>query len=73
MAEFLELAKTKAESENSWLVDVADLDQESFDLSVKNPNAPEEEKLPEPAEILATIEELDKESREILEEVKRLI
>ncbi len=73
LAEFLELAKTKAESENSWLVNVSDIDQESFDLSVKNPNAPEEEKLPEPAEILATIEKLDEESRKILEEVKEVI
>ncbi len=29
---------TFAESEKSWLVDVADVDPETFDLSVKNPN-----------------------------------
>jgi type I restriction enzyme M protein len=38
LREFVELQATFAESEKSWFVDVADIDQESFDLSVKNPN-----------------------------------
>ncbi|ETX26570.1 hypothetical protein RISW2_21945 [Roseivivax isoporae LMG 25204] len=35
-------------SAQSWSVDVADLDAETWDLSVKNPNAPEETPLRAP-------------------------
>lgn len=38
LAEFVELQKTKADSENSWSIDIADIDPNTFDLSVKNPN-----------------------------------
>ena len=37
LADFLELQKTKADSENSWSVNVADVDTTTWDLSVKNP------------------------------------
>ena len=67
LQEFVELQATFAESEKSWLVDVADIDQESFDLSVKNPNKGEEVRLREPQDILGEITALDLESAEILE------
>jgi type I restriction enzyme M protein len=35
LAEFVELQKTKAESENSWIVDIEGIDKETCDLSVK--------------------------------------
>ncbi len=86
LADFLELQKDevngearegalgyKKESENSWLVDVKDLDQETFDLSVKNPNKKDEASLRTPEDILAEIEKLDKESGEVLEKIKGLI
>ena len=57
---------TFAESEKSWLVDVADINLESFDLSVKNPNKAEEALLREPLEIMDEITALDEESAEIL-------
>jgi type I restriction enzyme M protein len=40
LAEFVELQKIQAESENSWRVKISDIDQNTFDLSAKNPNAP---------------------------------
>lgn len=66
LREFLELQATFAETEKSWLVDVADIDQITFDLSVKNPNKAEESTLREPQEILDEIAALDAESAEIL-------
>src|SRR3989344_5369724 len=36
LAEFVELQKTKADSANSWSVDVEGIDKNTFDLSVKN-------------------------------------
>ncbi|MEA5521416.1 N-6 DNA methylase [Limnoraphis robusta] len=67
--EFVELQATFAESEKSWLVDVANINRDTFDLSVKNPNAPEEDPLREPSEIMAEIAALDEESAEILAEI----
>ncbi len=66
LREFVELQARFAETEKSWLVDIADVDRETFDLSVKNPNKAEESLLREPQEILDEIAALDAESAEIL-------
>ncbi|MEE1878510.1 N-6 DNA methylase [Erythrobacteraceae bacterium 1XM1-14] len=42
LAEFVALQSDKADSEKSWVVKVDDLDQTTWDLSVRNPHAPEE-------------------------------
>ena len=66
LREFVEFQAGLVESSKSWLVDVADVDRESFDLSVKNPNQAEEAALREPLEIIDEIAALDLESAEIL-------
>jgi type I restriction enzyme M protein len=66
LREFVELQASCAETEKSWLVDIADVARESFDLSVKNPNKAEESLLREPQEILDAIAALDEESADIL-------
>nr|CRH07365.1 Putative type I restriction enzyme EcoEI M protein/putative site-specific DNA-methyltransferase (adenine-specific) [Candidatus Magnetococcus massalia] len=71
--DFVEQQRSFAEGEQSWSLDVADLDGESWDLSVKNPNTPEEAPLREPAEILAEIAELDADSRAILEKIGEMV
>jgi type I restriction enzyme M protein len=73
MAEFLELQKTYAESEKSWSVEVSGLDPNTFDLSPKNPNAPEEEPLRAPEEILEEIAALDVETTQLLATVRGLL
>jgi type I restriction enzyme M protein len=73
LKEFLEHYKTKAESETSWTIKVADLDAETLDLSIKNPNLPEEAPLRSPEEILTEMEKLDKETNSILKSLKELI
>jgi len=73
LAEFVELQKTKADSANSWTVNVADINTETFDLSVKNPNKKEEAPLREPKEILDEIATLDKNSTDILKSIKGII
>jgi len=65
----VKLQKTKADSENSWSVNVADVDKTTFDLSVKNQNKGGEVALREPKEILKSMKKLDAESKEILEEI----
>ncbi len=73
LADFVTLQKTKAESENSWSLDIKDIDQTTFDLSVKNPNTPEEAPLRSPQEILAEMEALDVETKNILASIKELL
>ena len=73
LAEFVELQKTQSQSENSWTVKISDINQTTFDLSVKNPNTPEEAPLRSPEEILKEIAELDKESGLLMENLKLII
>jgi type I restriction enzyme M protein len=73
LAEFVTLQKTKGESENSWSVDMKNIDQTTFDLSPKNPNKKEETALRQPQEILAAMKALDEESAEILNSILELI
>jgi type I restriction enzyme M protein len=54
-------------------VNVSDINADTHDLSVKNPNKKEEAPLREPQEILGEIAMLDKESVEILKSIKRLL
>lgn len=70
LEEFVELQKTKADSENSWTVDIKDIDPKTFDLSVKNPHKESEEKLREPKEIRNEIRKLDDETMSILHNIK---
>jgi type I restriction enzyme M protein len=73
LKEFIELQASLKESEQSWIVDAKDIDQTYFDLSVKNPNAPDEDHLREPLEILEEIAALDAESAEILEGIRGML
>ena len=73
MQDFIQLEKTKADSQNSWTIKLADINQETYDLSVKNPNTPKEPPLRNAEEILAEMKILDKENAKILEEIKDLL
>jgi len=73
LVEFVALQKTFADSENSWTVNVIDIDQSTFDLSVKNPNKKEEVRLRQPQAILEEMKALDEESAEILNSILELI
>ena len=73
LAQFVKLQKTFADSGQSWTVDAGDVDQETFDLSVKNPNAPEEDPIRSPEEILDEIESLDTETAEVLAEIRGML
>lgn len=64
--------KKDTESKNTWTLNINDINQETFDLGVINPNI-EDEVLPEPSEILNEIEKLEKESTELLKQIKKFI
>ncbi|MDD4590666.1 MAG: N-6 DNA methylase [Parabacteroides sp.] len=73
LAEFVELQKTKADSENSWSVDIADVDTATYDLSPKNPHKKDETALRDPREILDEMKALDEESAELLSVIRGLL
>ena len=70
---FIKLQTTRANSEKSWTVNTRDIDTETFDLSVKNPNREEEAPIRDPEEILIEIEVLDAEIAEVLEKIRGMM
>ena len=73
LEDFVNLQKTKAESENSWSINIKDVDQTTFDLSAKNPNKKEEATLRKPEDILEEMKALDDESKDILNSILELL
>ena len=73
LAEFVELQKTKTDSDNSWTLDVAGINSATYDLSVKNPNNNDETVLREPKEILDEMKALDIESAAVLKAIRNLL
>lgn len=73
LSDFLNLQKTFADSENSWTLGIKDINQSTFDLSVKNPNKKEEVALRQPQAIMEEMKALDKESTEILKSISEMI
>jgi type I restriction enzyme M protein len=73
LAEFLDLAAGRLDSEKSWTVAAQDFDTDSWDLSVKNPNKVEAVDDRSPAEILDEVERLNAESAEIIGELRSLL
>lgn len=73
LAEFVEMSKTQELSDNSWLVDVAEINTDTWDLTVNNPNRVEETDNRTPTEIIAEIEELDAQAAQALQAIKELL
>lgn len=73
LAEFVELQRSRTNGPKSWLLNRADLDEDTFDLSVKNPNAPEAEPLRSPEDIIADMLARDAETAQILEDIRGML
>jgi len=73
LKDFVNQQKAFADTEQSWSIDVSDIDQSTYDLSVKNPNKNDEVILREPSEIIEEIMALDKESEAILGNIRELL
>jgi type I restriction enzyme M protein len=73
LAEFVKHQTKKTNNENSWTVKIADVNPNTFDLSVKNPNNKVETALRPPREILEEMKVLDEESAEILNSILELL
>ena len=73
LKEFVVLQKTLADSPKSWSVDAKTINQETFDLSAKNPDGGEEVIQRSPKEIMNDIASLDSEGAEILATIRHLL
>lgn len=73
LKEFVELQKSFAKTGKSWSLPLTDIDDKTWDLSVKNPNLAEEVSLREPQTIIEEIIALDKESEAILGKIQELL
>lgn len=73
LEDFVTLQKIKADSPNSWSIDFASINSDTYDLSAKNPNKKEETALRQPLEILEEMRTLDEESAKIMESIKGIL
>lgn len=73
LQEFVNLVAKQEESENSWSVDVKDINKDTWELTVSNPNRKEEFDNRTPKQILAEIEALDEEVAEAIAAIKVLL
>tara|TARA_R110002073_G_scaffold19509_4_gene71221 strand:- start:12212 stop:13672 length:1461 start_codon:yes stop_codon:yes gene_type:complete len=73
LVEFVDLQRTRPNGPKSWILNRADLDDATFDLSVKNPNAPEAEALRNPEAIIADMLARDAETADILESIRGML
>ena len=73
LADFVELEKTKANSDNAWSVSVADIKKETWDLTSSNPNRKDTSEVRTPQEILAEIEALEEEAAAAMAAIKELL
>lgn len=73
MAPFIAAQKTFADTAQSWSVDVAAVNANTFDLSVKNPTGGEAVAHRSPLEIMDEIAALDAEAAEVLATIRELL
>lgn len=73
LQDFITLAKTKADSENSWTLDIGQVEKITWDLTVRNPRPAEKKDTRTPGEILAKVEKLDKVTTQSMERIKELL
>jgi type I restriction enzyme M protein len=73
LEEFIAIATTQADSDNSWSVSVEGLDKLTWDLTASNPNRKDTSDKRTPEEILAEIEELDLEAATAIAAIKELL
>ena len=73
LREFLELQKMNANTENSWVINIDDIDSSTWDLTSKNPNQKDTTDKRTPGEILAEIQQLDLEASKAIAAIKELL
>ncbi|MDC0625430.1 type I restriction-modification system subunit M [Alphaproteobacteria bacterium] len=73
LEEFIKFSKTKQESENSWNKNINNINKDTWDLSLSNPNKVEKVDNRTPEEIISEIEQLDVKAKDSLKTIKELL
>ena len=73
LEEFIDLQRDLTDSALSWSVDISEISQQTWDLSIKNPNGTDQVIHQSPIEIIAEIESLNLENQAILNRMKELL
>ncbi len=73
LAEFIKMQKSFADSDKSWTVNAKDINQTTFDLSVKNPNSSPPPTHRSPNKILDEIAVLDAESAKVMSKIRKML
>ena len=73
LAEFVRMQKSRAVGEKSWIVDVADVDAATCDLSAKNPHTPEAAPQRSPQQIIDDMLARDAETAKLLAKVRAML
>jgi type I restriction enzyme M protein len=73
LADFIKLQKSKKDSDNSWTVDISDIDTTTYDLTVRNPNAAGPVELGTPQDILKEIKMLETRATTLLAELSEML
>ena len=73
LADFIKLQKSKKDSDNSWTIDITDIDTNTYDLTVRNPNAAGPVELGTPQDILEEIKTLDARANTLLAELSEML
>jgi type I restriction enzyme M protein len=73
LANFVTLQMNKSDSENSWSVDIKDVDNKTWDLSVKNPNKKNDTTQRNPQNILEEMTRFDNEAQDVLNKIRELL
>ncbi len=73
LVEFIKLQKTFATSPKSWTVESGGIDENTLDLSTKNPDGGEEIVHRTPTAIMDEIADLDTESAKVLGKIRKLL
>ena len=73
LEEFVELQRDFRDSVNSWSIEVSNVNQTTWDLSVRNPNSVTDNSARDPEEILTDIEDLTNENKAIIDRIRALL
>lgn len=73
MKVFISAQENKSITENSWLINISQINTITYDLTVKNPNAKTEDLIREPNEIIQELVALETEEDQILTSISEMI
>jgi type I restriction enzyme M protein len=73
MKDFIETYKSKTNTEKSWTIEISQISNKNFDLTVKNPNKKSEIIIREPSEIITELQTLEMEEENILNAISEMI